>query len=162
MLSGLPSSQRWEDCLSFPLLTVYEEAGNTCVLSFPWPCFHLEAMVSMLPHWRLRPWIPMERHAAWEETRLVLGEFSPLGPCTIQCPWMRVFGFVQAVRSYTLVSWLFFSERITSLKCFPVLPEGLLAGCRFLFYWCSGLAGVLLSLDRKNRKCFYSYPASVE
>lgn len=108
-----------------------------------------EAMASMLPHWRGLAPSPMSSCAAWEEIRLVLGEFSSwvhVPPGSGRC---RFFWFCPAaVRSYTLVSWLFFPppERTTSLKYCPVPQEGFLAGCRFLSYWCPGLAGVLLNL----------------
>lgn len=68
-----------------------------------------EAMASMLPHWRGLAPSPMSSCAAWEEIRLVLGEFSSwvhVPPGSGRC---RFFWFCPAaVRSYTLVSWLFF------------------------------------------------------
>lgn len=45
-----------------------------------------------------------------------------------------------------LAFFFFPPERTTSLKYCPVPQEGFLAGCRFLSYWCPGLAGVLLNL----------------
>lgn len=91
------------------------------------------------------PWMVM---LPGKKFSLYLENFH-LGPTYHSVPVDTDFWFCPAaVRSYSLASWLFlfFSERTTFLKYFRVLQEGFLAGCRFLSYWCPGLAGVLLSL----------------
>lgn len=90
----------------------------------------------------------MDGYAAWEEIQLVLGEFSSWTHIPLSASGYRFLVLSSSCEKLLTgqLTFFFFSERTTFLKYFRVLQEGFLAGCRFLSYWCPGLAGVLLSL----------------